>query len=189
MKVIYFAGGCFWGTEHYMKQIDGVSETTVGYANGNIPDPAYEQVYTDQTGHVECVKVIYDDEFNKSAILDIEQSLIRMFSAEDSYELLNANSGQSSKHNYYQREKYLNKIEGSPQEKGIWSYLQELGLVKNDYSSIVNSDLFTYSPYTSLTVEQEAICYQVVSDLIEGLEEYIKFIDDLENNLSKLIGE
>ena len=73
MKIIYFAGGCFWGTEHYMKQIDGVSETTVGYANGNIPDPAYEEVYTDQTGHVECVKVEYDSNVMSLA------SLCRLF--------------------------------------------------------------------------------------------------------------
>ena len=118
------------------------------------------------------IKVIYDEEFNKSAILDIEQSLIRMFSADEKYELLNANSGQSAKHNYYQREKYLNKIEGSSSEKGIWAHLKEMGLVNNSYSTIVNSDLFTYSPYKSLTLEQEAICYRVVEDLIDGLENY-----------------
>lgn len=69
MKTIYFAGGCFWGTEHYMSQFDGVVETAVGYANGNVADPAYEEVYTDQTGHVECVKVIYDDEMISLATL------------------------------------------------------------------------------------------------------------------------
>ena len=59
-SVIYFAGGCFWGTQHYIDQIEGVLETEVGYANGSVADPSYQQVYTDQTGHVECVKVIYD---------------------------------------------------------------------------------------------------------------------------------
>ncbi|MFC2610680.1 MAG: peptide-methionine (S)-S-oxide reductase, partial [Capnocytophaga granulosa] len=34
-KEIYFAGGCFWGTEHFLKQIRGVVSTEVGYANGN----------------------------------------------------------------------------------------------------------------------------------------------------------
>jgi peptide methionine sulfoxide reductase msrA/msrB len=28
-KDIYLAGGCFWGTEHYFKQIEGVVETAV----------------------------------------------------------------------------------------------------------------------------------------------------------------
>lgn len=60
MDVIYFAGGCFWGTQHYISQFKGVLHTEVGYANGEIADPTYQQVYTDQTGHVECVKVIYD---------------------------------------------------------------------------------------------------------------------------------
>lgn len=60
MDVIYFAGGCFWGTQHYLSQFEGVLDTEVGYANGNIVNPTYQQVYTDQTGHVECVKVIYD---------------------------------------------------------------------------------------------------------------------------------
>lgn len=63
MKTIYFAGGCFWGTEHYMRQFDGVTETVAGYANGAIENPTYEQVYTDTTGFVECVKVTYDDSF------------------------------------------------------------------------------------------------------------------------------
>ena len=61
MKTIYFAGGCFWGTEHYMGQFDGVAETVVGYANGHVAQPSYQQVYTDQTGHVECVRVMYDE--------------------------------------------------------------------------------------------------------------------------------
>jgi len=57
---IYFAGGCFWGTEHYFKQIRGVIATEVGYANGNLAKPTYEQVSTGNTGFVEAVKVDYD---------------------------------------------------------------------------------------------------------------------------------
>ena len=68
MKEIYFAGGCFWGTEHYLKQIRGVVATEVGYANGNGENPTYEEVYTDMTGFVETVKVVYDP-----AILSIEK--------------------------------------------------------------------------------------------------------------------
>ena len=59
-REIYFAGGCFWGTEHFFKQINGVTTTQVGYANGNIENPTYEQVYTDSTGFAEVVKVAYD---------------------------------------------------------------------------------------------------------------------------------
>lgn len=59
---IYFAGGCFWGTEKYFKLIKGVVGTEVGYANGNTENPSYEQVYTDTTGYVECVHVRFDPE-------------------------------------------------------------------------------------------------------------------------------
>ena len=51
-KEIYFAGGCFWGTEHFFKQIEGVLETEVGFANGHTENPTYKEVYTDQTGFV-----------------------------------------------------------------------------------------------------------------------------------------
>lgn len=60
MKEIFFAGGCFWGTQHYLKQLRGVVDTCVGYANGNVENPTYEQVYTDTTGFVECVRVVYN---------------------------------------------------------------------------------------------------------------------------------
>ena len=58
-KEIYLAGGCFWGTEHYFKQIEGVEKTEVGYANGNMENPTYEQVCTDKTHFAETVHVCY----------------------------------------------------------------------------------------------------------------------------------
>lgn len=58
---IYFAGGCFWGTEHFFKQIKGVLSTETGFANGTTTNPTYEQVYTDTTGYAETVRVTYDD--------------------------------------------------------------------------------------------------------------------------------
>lgn len=58
-KDIYLAGGCFWGTEHYFKQIEGVVETEVGYANGIIDNPTYKQVCTDKTRFAETVHIKY----------------------------------------------------------------------------------------------------------------------------------
>lgn len=57
---IYLAGGCFWGVEKYFALIDGVKDTDVGYANGNINNPTYKDVVTGKTGFAETVKVIYD---------------------------------------------------------------------------------------------------------------------------------
>lgn len=60
LKDIYFAGGCFWGTEHFLKQIYGVKKTLAGYANGNISNPTYQQICNGNTGFAETVKVEYD---------------------------------------------------------------------------------------------------------------------------------
>ena len=57
---IYLAGGCFWGTEYFLKQIRGVIETQVGFANGSTACPSYEDVCRDGTGHAETVRVVYD---------------------------------------------------------------------------------------------------------------------------------
>ena len=73
IKEIYLAGGCFWGTEHFFKQIEGVTETEVGFANGETENPTYQEVYTDTTGHAETVRIAYDD-----AIADLA-FLLKMF--------------------------------------------------------------------------------------------------------------
>ncbi len=62
VKEVYFAGGCFWGTEHFFQQIRGVVGTEVGYANGNKKNPTYEEVVSHTTGFAETVKVKYDPE-------------------------------------------------------------------------------------------------------------------------------
>lgn len=59
-KEIYLAGGCFWGVEKYLSLIEGVIETEVGYANGTIDNPCYEDVCYQNTGHAETVRVVYD---------------------------------------------------------------------------------------------------------------------------------
>ena len=59
-KEIYLAGGCFWGTEHFFKQVGGVVETEVGFANGHTENPTYKEVYTDETGYAETVRVRYN---------------------------------------------------------------------------------------------------------------------------------
>ena len=59
-KKIYFAAGCFWGGEHFLRKLPGVKATRVGFANGSTPSPSYREVYTDTTGYAETVEVTYD---------------------------------------------------------------------------------------------------------------------------------
>lgn len=78
MKEIYLAGGCFWGTEHYFKMVRGVLATEVGYANGILENPTYEDVCTDKTGFAETVKVCYDP-----SVISLEKLLEVYFVAID----------------------------------------------------------------------------------------------------------
>ncbi|TDT69803.1 peptide-methionine (S)-S-oxide reductase [Hypnocyclicus thermotrophus] len=61
MEIAYFAGGCFWGIEYEFQRIKGVIDTEVGFMGGHVKNPTYKEVYTDNTGHAETVKVIYDE--------------------------------------------------------------------------------------------------------------------------------
>ena len=71
-----FGAGCFWGVEAAFRRIDGVSQTRVGYAGGDVENPSYEQVCYAHTGHAEVVEVTYD-----AALVPYEQ-LLAVFWAE-----------------------------------------------------------------------------------------------------------
>lgn len=61
IKEAYFAAGCFWGVEFYFQQEKGVISAISGYMGGVTPSPSYKEVCTGLTGHLEVVKVQYDD--------------------------------------------------------------------------------------------------------------------------------
>jgi len=61
-ETAYVAGGCFWGVEYYLEELEGVISAESGYMGGNVDDPDYYQVGSGQTGHAETVRVIYDPE-------------------------------------------------------------------------------------------------------------------------------
>ena len=60
LREIWFAGGCFWGTQAYFSLVKGVLVTAVGYANGKMEHPTYEDVCTGTTGFAETVYLQYD---------------------------------------------------------------------------------------------------------------------------------
>jgi peptide methionine sulfoxide reductase msrA/msrB len=61
-KVAYFAGGCFWGIEHYFHRGPGVLDAISGYMQGHGDHPTYREVCSHTTGYAETVKVVYDPE-------------------------------------------------------------------------------------------------------------------------------
>jgi len=60
LKRAIFAGGCFWGVEHFMERIPGVVRVTSGYAGGKTDKPTYRDILSGRTGHAEVVEVVYD---------------------------------------------------------------------------------------------------------------------------------
>ena len=56
----FFAGGCFWGVEHLLAELDGVLDVDSGFMGGTVNRPTYRQVITGATGHAETVRVTFD---------------------------------------------------------------------------------------------------------------------------------
>lgn len=54
------ANGCFWCTEAIFEQLDGVISATSGYTGGNTENPTYKEVSNGETGHAECLQIVYD---------------------------------------------------------------------------------------------------------------------------------
>ena len=54
------AGGCFWCLEAVYNELRGVESVVSGYAGGHDPDPTYEAVCSETTGHAEVVQIAYD---------------------------------------------------------------------------------------------------------------------------------
>ena len=72
LREIYLAGGCFWGTEHYFKQVRGVVDTETGFVNGHLDNPSYKQVKAGDTGFAETVRIKYDpDVVSLELLLDL----------------------------------------------------------------------------------------------------------------------
>jgi len=119
-----------------------VGETTDTYARMSA------HLKSNSKSVLSTVHLISSEKFNKSATLDIESNLIKYISGDGQYKLMNGNIGLAN-HNYYQKKEVYWDIFNS-----IWDKLKAEGIAKHSIDHINNSDLFKYSPYKSLTVEQ-----------------------------------
>lgn len=106
------------------------------------------------------VHLVSSARFNKSATLDIESSLIKYMSADGRFNLLNGNLGLSD-HNYYQRDELYSKI-----FRETWDKLRTHGVVEKSIEAIDNSDVFKYSPYKSLSVDQQQGLIEILRSLV-----------------------
>ena len=62
IQTVYLAGGCFWCMEEVYQDLEGVNEVVSGFSGGHVTDPSYMDVVKGNTGHIETVKIVFDDE-------------------------------------------------------------------------------------------------------------------------------
>lgn len=71
------AGGCFWCMVKPFDRWDGVESVVSGYTGGHVPNPTYEQVCTNLTGHTEAVEITFDPSvISYEKILDVFWSVM-----------------------------------------------------------------------------------------------------------------
>ena len=107
--------------------------------------------------------VFFNDTFNKSAILDIENMLIEHMHADGKFILQNLNNGQSKFHNYYQRGLYKELFQD------IWKQLRKQKLASHTLYQVENSEIFKYSPFKQLTDEQYNLEMDLLSDIADAV--------------------
>jgi DUF2075 family protein/predicted GIY-YIG superfamily endonuclease len=159
-----------FSTNHYVKDLwpvvyilsDGVSkeayigETTDAYSRMS------SHLKNSKKSKLSAVSLISSKKFNKSAALDIESNLIKYFSGDGQYRLINGNIGLAN-HNYYQKKEIYWDI-----FKSIWDSLRTIGIAKHPLDFIDNSDLFKYSPYKTLTSEQKSGLLVIMKNLLDN---------------------
>ena len=117
-QIIYLAGGCFWGVQAYFKQLKGVSDTMVGYANGNTAFPSYEDLKSGKASHAETVKITYDDN-----IISLEKLLEHYLRFVDPYSV--DQQGHDVGHQYRAGVYYTNMMDGIRTDAYFTEHLHE----------------------------------------------------------------
>ena len=137
----------------------------------NVEGRMRQHLESDSKQNLKSVRVVLDDTFNKSACLDLESFLIRMFHGDASRQVLNLNAGITDA-DYYDRDNY---------NKTFHQIFEELRtkeeLFQRTIPQIINSDLFKLSPFKALNHDQAV----AVDDILEG------FFDDLDRGVDNTV--
>lgn len=137
--------------------INGGSDIYVGESL-NVAARMRQHLGTTTKKHLDEVRVVIDDTFNKSVALDLESQLIRLLAGDGQFTVLNRNDGITDS-DYYNRETYQETFEK------IFQELLDDGVFTRTIPEIVNDDLFKLSPFKALNGDQAI----AVEDILEGL--------------------
>lgn len=130
----------------YIISCDEINEAYVGEST-NALSRMINHLSNDERLKLSTLHLITSNKFNKSATLAIENNLIKYISGDGKFKLQNRSPGLTL-HNYYQQDLYFEIF------KTIWKELKKENLNINLLTKIDNSNLFKYSPYKSLSIDQ-----------------------------------
>ena len=142
--------------------LEGGSEIYVGETL-NMLARARQHFQSEERGRLERAHVVVDETFHKSACLDLESHLIRLFSGDAARTVLNRNTGIVNA-DYYRRPEYQARFDA------IFEELRSRGLFTRSIAEIRNSDLFKLSPFKALTDDQAAATVDIVESLFHDLD-------------------
>jgi DUF2075 family protein/predicted GIY-YIG superfamily endonuclease len=108
--------------------------------------------------------IIVDESYNKSVCLDLESSLIRLFSGDGLFTVLNRNVGITDA-DYFERPDYQERF------TEVFEELRAQRLFSRSVPEIQNSDLFKYSPFKALSPDQAIAVEEILETLFDDLEE------------------
>ncbi|MCR4566927.1 MAG: DUF2075 domain-containing protein [Pseudobutyrivibrio sp.] len=121
-----------------------------------------QHLKNEEKKQLDVVEIVFDNEYNKSVILDYEQRLIRYFYVDGRFKVLNKNKGQQSAHDYYDRNGYRSKF---PE---LWKALRKKKLVEKSIEVIENDNIFKFSPYNTLTSEQNQTAITILKTIVDS---------------------
>ena len=120
-----------------------------------------QHLTTESKKNLKRVQIVLSSKFNKSACLDLESQLIQYLAADGAHRVLNANAGIVDG-NYFDREEYRATFQA------LFERLVENGLLTRPIPEIINSNLFKYSPFKSLTSDQAIAVKGILDEILKG---------------------
>jgi peptide-methionine (S)-S-oxide reductase len=149
-EIATLAGGCFWCLDAVYRQLNGVIKVVSGYSGGSVPNPSYELVCTDTTGHAEVVQITFDPK-----VLSFRDLLEVFFTIHDPT-TLNRQGGDVGKqyrsavfYHTPEQKATTDQVIADIQAEGVWPdpIVTEVTPFKNFYpAEAYHQDYFTNNP-------------------------------------------
>ncbi|MEL0199568.1 MAG: DNA/RNA helicase domain-containing protein, partial [Gammaproteobacteria bacterium] len=105
--------------------------------------------------------IISNYDFNVSVAKDLESYLIQLIKAEGKYKMINKDQ-LGIRHNYYMKNSYQQRF------NHIWKNLIEMGIGHSSEEEIKNTQIYEFSPFKSLTSDQQYIVDEILTQINEG---------------------